>query len=81
VWNLGRQQRWEEAYGGQATINELIDITLRFPVFSAIKKMLAWLGLDCGGCNPKYRPVTSQEELDLRSLLSRSTLATHSFVG
>jgi N-acetylneuraminate lyase len=81
VWELGRQERWEEAYAVQAEIDELIDITVRFPVFPAIKKMLAWSGLDCGECDPKYRPLTSQEELDLRSLVSRSTLGGRSFAG
>jgi N-acetylneuraminate lyase len=81
VWELGCKERWEEAYNVQAKIDELIDITIRFPVFPSIKKMLAWSGLDCGDCDPKYRPLTSQEERELRLLLSRSTLAGQSFAG
>jgi N-acetylneuraminate lyase len=81
VWELSRQARWEEAYGVQAQIDELIAITVQFPVFPAIKKMLAWSGLDCGGCHPNYRPLNREEEHKLRSLLSRSTLAGGSFAG
>ena len=81
VWNLSREQRWEEAYQVQAEIDDLIDITVRFPVFPAIKKMLAWSGLDCGECYPKYRPLTAEDEHELRCRLSRTTLAGRTFAG
>ena len=81
VWEAGLEGRWEDARCAQSKINELIAITLRFPVFPAIKRMLAWSGLDCGGCHPQYRPLTGAEEQDLRRMLSQSSLAKTEFAG
>jgi N-acetylneuraminate lyase len=81
VWEAGRQDRWAEARCAQSQINELIGITLRFPVFPAIKRMLAWSGLDCGGCHAQYRALTAEEERELRRLLSQSSLAKTAFAG
>jgi N-acetylneuraminate lyase len=81
VWEAGLQGDWKRAHCAQAKINELIDLTYRYPVFPAIKRMLAWSGLDCGGCHQQYRPLTAEEEQALRGSLSQSSLAGGSFAG
>jgi N-acetylneuraminate lyase len=78
IWELTRAGRWEEAACVKGTVNELITITLGFPVFSAVKTMPR---LDCGPCNPFYGQLTTEQETDLHSLLSRSAFANYSFAG
>lgn len=81
VWEHSRQQRWQEAREAQRKINELIEITLRFPVFPVIKKILAWRGLNCGECLPPHRPLTTEEEAVLRELLLGSSVSETLFAG
>ena len=81
VWELSRRHCWEEARAVQGRINELIEITLRFPIFPAIKKILSWSGLNCGECLPPHRSLTKQAEADLHRLLSQSSLGTSEFAG
>jgi N-acetylneuraminate lyase len=54
--------RWEEARVAQQRANELIRVTLRFPVFPAVKQILAWSGLDCGVCLPPRAPLDSEQQ-------------------
>ena len=63
---------WAGARKTQDRINDLIEITLRFPVFAAVKKMLAWSGIDCGNCMAPRRALTSGEEEALRSALQNA---------
>ena len=81
VYELARAGRWEETRPVQADINELVEIGLRFPPLPALKRMLAWSGLDCGGCMPAHRPLTAEEEGQLRTLLAQSSLAGKRFAG
>jgi N-acetylneuraminate lyase len=60
--------RWEEARTLQQRVNTLIAITLHFPLFPAVKQMLAWTGLDCGACLP---PRTRLSEAQRRGLRER----------
>jgi N-acetylneuraminate lyase len=62
--------RWTEARAMQDRINDLIAVTLQFPVFPAIKTMLRWSGIDCGGCMEPRRGLTGSEEQRLRAELS-----------
>lgn len=57
--------RWDEARDVQRRVNRLIRLTLRFPLFPAIKQMLAWSGLDCGHCLP---PRAALDEAQRRAL-------------
>ena len=75
VWNLSREGRWDEAYCVQAQIDELIEIGLRFPPLPALKKMLAWLGLDCGAAHPSFGRLTADQETALRTALRQSSLS------
>jgi N-acetylneuraminate lyase len=72
---------WAEAREMQRSINELIAIALRFPLFPAIKAMLGWSGIDCGRCLLPRRPLTRAEEASLREMLSQSRFADRIFAG
>jgi N-acetylneuraminate lyase len=81
VWELSRRQAWEEARPVQQQINELVEIVLRYPQFPAIKKILAWSGLNCGECLPPDPRLSAGQEANLRRDLCGSSLGTQSFAG
>lgn len=64
--------KWEEARRTQDRVNELIRITLRFPVFSAVKTMLKWQGFDCGACLAPRENMSEASQLQLRTLLEEN---------
>jgi N-acetylneuraminate lyase len=70
---------WEQAREVQQKINDLISIGLRFPVFPAIKAMLAWSGIPCGTCLPPRRALTPAEESALHEMIAGSTLSDQAF--
>jgi N-acetylneuraminate lyase len=61
--------RWEEARTLQQRVNVLIALTLRFPLFPAVKQMLAWSGLDCGACLPPRTRLDGEQQRLLRDRL------------
>lgn len=67
VYELSRASRWDEARAVQRRINELIEFSLAYPVFPAVKAMLRWSGLDCGECLAPRRNLTEDESSTLRS--------------
>jgi N-acetylneuraminate lyase len=75
VYRLSMSGDWEEARSVQGEINRLIQVVLRFPLFPAIKQILAWGGIDCGACLPPRKPLTANERRDLHLALARSGLA------
>lgn len=64
---LAQDGRWEAARALQREVNALISVTLRFPVFPAIKQILAWSGMDCGTCLPPRKPLTDEQRTALRT--------------
>jgi N-acetylneuraminate lyase len=66
---------WEKARAAQASINELIELVVRYPCFPAIKTILRWGGIDCGRCLEPRRALTPTEERELRAALESSTFA------
>lgn len=76
IYELTKNQKWQEARAAQKTVNELIAATIRFPIFPAVKKMLAWSGIDCGDCLAPRRSLTETEQSELRS-----TTATLNLTG
>ena len=52
IYEAATAGRWDDARAAQQRVNALIRITLQFPLFPAVKQMLAWSGLDCGACLP-----------------------------
>lgn len=71
--------QWADARATQRRINELITITLRFPLFSAIKTMLGWSGIDCGTVLPPRRNLTADEAQELQRQLAQSSFADAGF--
>ncbi len=70
---------WPAARAAQARINELIRLTLRFPMLAAIKKMLEWSGIACGPCLRPRRRLTDEEEQQLADALAASSFAEAPF--
>lgn len=81
VWNHARAGRWSEARQAQDRINELIEITLRFPMLPALKRMLEWAGIEAGPCLAPRREMTTEEESSLLYQLRASSFAGESFAG
>ncbi len=79
VYNSARAGNWAAARAAQDRINELIEITLRFPMLPAIKTMLGWSGIPCGRCFHPRRALTPDEETRLAALLADSSFAEAAF--
>lgn len=75
LYDAARVGNWEAASLRQKSINELITAGIRYPVNSAVKVMLSWLGIDCGECLPPRRPLTPHETRELVAWLDQSELA------
>lgn len=75
VGALAAAGRWAEARAVQARINELIELTVRYPCFPAVKTILGWSGIDCGRCLEPRRSLTPEEERGLREALLASSFA------
>ena len=73
VYAQAKAGQWVEARTTQRQINELITLTLRFPLFGAIKALLTWSGIECGTVLPPRRNLTEEEALQLRELLAGSS--------
>ncbi len=61
--------RWEDARVAQQRVNALIRVTLQFPLFPAVKQILAWTGLDCGTCLPPRAPLMLEQQQSLQERL------------
>ncbi|MBI1896759.1 MAG: dihydrodipicolinate synthase family protein [Acidobacteria bacterium] len=81
VYRLAGANEWRRARAVQARINELIRLTLRFPLFPAVKRMLGWSGIDCGACLAPRRRLSAGEEERLREALAVSSFAESGFPG
>ena len=75
VSQLATKGCWAEARAVQERINELIELTLQYPCFPAVKTMLRWSGIDCGQCMEPRRALTTEEETQLRADLRASSFA------
>jgi N-acetylneuraminate lyase len=82
MYNLAQGGQWEETKPLQAQINEFITITLRFPLFPAIKTMLGWTGIECGNClAPRRESLTDAEAAALSEALQQAELYELLFAG
>jgi N-acetylneuraminate lyase len=75
VYRLAQSGCWTEARAVQARINALIELTLPYPCFPAVKAILRWSGLDCGNCLEPRRSLTPEEERRLRDAVRASSHA------
>lgn len=69
IYEAAQAGGWEEARMLQQRVNSLIRLTLQFPLFPAVKQILAWWGLDCGECLPPRLPLTDRQRTDLHDRL------------
>lgn len=75
LWLLAQEGRWEEARALQSRINEFITITLRYPLFPALKTILGWGGINCGPClAPRRQSLSAGESERLRDELASAGL-------
>ncbi len=81
VYKKARAGDWAGARAAQERINELIEITLRFPMLPAIKTMLGWSGIPCGACFLPRRGLTVEEEVGLAAALRESSFAEAAFAA
>ncbi|MEO8620765.1 MAG: dihydrodipicolinate synthase family protein [bacterium] len=72
IYNSAMAGRWDEARSLQQRVNALIRITLKYPVFPAVKQMLAWSGLDCGSCLPPRGRLDDGQQLELQKQLAQN---------
>ncbi|MBS1829875.1 MAG: dihydrodipicolinate synthase family protein [Acidobacteria bacterium] len=63
----------EGAMKAQARINELIELTLRVPALSAVKRMMTWSGIPCGDPVAPRRTMTAEDEQKLIAMLAASS--------
>jgi len=75
VYKLGCAGRWTEARAVQARIDELIELTLRYPCLPAVKTILRWNGIEGSHCIGPRRALTAGEEAGLRQALLASSFA------
>lgn len=75
IYESALSGQWDDARRAQDQVNELIRITLEFPMLSAVKTMLKWQGFDCGPCLAPRENLTADGERELRSRIEKSSLA------
>lgn len=76
LYTAARSGDWSLVQDKQARINELIAIVLAYPLFPALKQILAWQGLACGVCVSPRFPLTLDQQRNLRSELESSGFLT-----
>jgi N-acetylneuraminate lyase len=81
LWRAYQRGAWTETRRIQDRLNDLMSIVLRYPMIPAIKKMLEWSGLPCGGALPPRRPLTSEEEAELRAGLEAARFDPRGFLA
>jgi N-acetylneuraminate lyase len=75
LYQASRRGDWAATQAAQSRINQVISIGLRYPVQSAVKEMLRWMGQDCGVCALPRRQLSSVELGELHAALEASPLA------
>ncbi len=70
IYEAATAGRWDDARAAQRRVNTVIRIALQFPLFPAVKQMLAWSGLDCGVCLPPRAGLDASQQDRLRDALT-----------
>lgn len=75
IFRLAQEGRWRETMPLQQQVNELIRISLQYPLFPVLKELLRWTGIDCGPClAPRQQYLTDSEVMLLRSEIENAGL-------
>jgi N-acetylneuraminate lyase len=72
LYDAARAGDWPKARAVQDRINQLISIVLAYPLFPALKRILAWQGVPCGDCVAPRLPLTKDQEFHLRHQLEEA---------
>jgi N-acetylneuraminate lyase len=70
VRNLTAAGDWKAARALQDRINDLIRVLLRYPFLPALKQVLTWEGIDCGGVVRPRAGLTPAQQAELRASLA-----------
>jgi N-acetylneuraminate lyase len=70
VWRAGLDADFATARRVQDRINDLIRVVLQFPMLPAVKTLLTWSGIECGPAVAPRRPLTADEERQLRAAVT-----------
>jgi N-acetylneuraminate lyase len=81
LYDLACRNEWQQARAVQRKINELIRITLKFPLLPAMKQMLGWAGINCGTCLASRRALTDDEKRLLQAALAQSSFERDAFAN
>ncbi len=71
---------WKRARLLQDEVNRLITLTLRYPAFSAVKRMLEWSGIEAGKCIRPRNPLTEEQWQQLQRDLNEAGFTPEHFV-
>lgn len=69
LWEHCQAGRWTEARAVQDRINDLIRVLVELPFMPALKRTLAWQGVNCGAALAPRQPLTAEQENTLITAL------------
>ena len=69
LYDAARAGNWIKARAAQDRVNLLISIVLAYPLFPALKRILAWQGINCGICVEPRLPLSAEQESTLHAQL------------
>ncbi|MFN7920384.1 MAG: dihydrodipicolinate synthase family protein [Bryobacteraceae bacterium] len=72
MYESAQRGDWERARELQKPVNHLIRLALRYPGIAAVKSILEWMGLPCGGPIGPRRGLTAEEKAELWAALEDS---------
>ena len=75
LYGCSLRNEWIAARDVQDRINNIIQITLKYPLFPALKQILKWMGIDCGPCVQPRQGLTADQSRKLRQQLEGSGIA------
>jgi N-acetylneuraminate lyase len=70
IYRLALEGKWKEARAVQDRINDLIRVLVRYPFLPALKTVLTWEGIPCGGVVRPRVGLTAGQELELRESIA-----------
>lgn len=66
IWRLARAGDWPAARAVQDRVNDLIHVLLRYPFLPALKQVLTWEGIECGGVVRPRAGLSLSQQSELR---------------
>lgn len=79
IQKFAQQGDWALARLLQDEVNRLIALTLRYPVFPAVKRMLEWSGIPVGNCIRPRTQLSDQQWMQLQIELKKAGFTPDDF--